>query len=51
MKAKYNIVKLLRDRDGWKYFLATDDDGNEKYIIRQINLEYIDDKEKKELFF
>jgi hypothetical protein len=34
-----------------KYFLATDDDGNEKYIIRQINLEYIDDKEKKELFF
>ena len=51
MKAKYNIVKLLRDRDGCKYFLATDDDGNEKYIIRQINLEYIDDKEKKELFF
>ena len=34
MKTNYKIIECLREAPFSKYYLATDDDGNKKYIIK-----------------
>ena len=50
MKATYKIINFLGEGSFGKAYLAQCDNDNNKYVIKQITLEGMDDEEKRETF-
>ena len=50
MKATYKIINFLGEGSFGKAYLALCDNDNNKYVIKQITLEGMDDEEKRETF-
>ena len=50
MKATYKIINFLGEGSFGRAYLALCDNDNNKYVIKQITLEGMDDEEKRETF-
>ena len=50
MKATYKIINFLGEGSFGRAYLAQCDNDNNKYVIKQITLEGMDDEEKRETF-